>query len=63
MQSQADRDDVSLDEVKERFRGMTPLRTIVPAEDVAAAVVFLASPAGERITGEDMNLTAGLHMY
>jgi NAD(P)-dependent dehydrogenase (short-subunit alcohol dehydrogenase family) len=41
----------------------TPLRRLVQAEEVAAACVFLASGGSAAITGEDLNVTAGVVMY
>lgn len=38
----------------------SPLRHLVDPEDVAAAVVFLASDAARSITGEDLNVSAGI---
>jgi len=43
--------------------GLTPLRRLVQAEEVAAACVFLASDGSAAITGEDLNVTAGVVMY
>jgi enoyl-[acyl-carrier-protein] reductase (NADH) len=43
--------------------GMSPLRRMVTAEEVAAACVFLASGGSASITGEDLNVTAGVVMY
>jgi NAD(P)-dependent dehydrogenase (short-subunit alcohol dehydrogenase family) len=42
---------------------LTPLRRLVQAEEVAAACVFLASGGSAAITGEDLNVTAGVVMY
>ena len=42
---------------------LTPLRRVVDAEEVAAACVFLASGGSAAITGEDLNVTAGVVMY
>jgi NAD(P)-dependent dehydrogenase (short-subunit alcohol dehydrogenase family) len=42
---------------------LTPLRRLIPPEDVAAAAVFLASDASASTTGEDMNVSGGLAMY
>jgi NAD(P)-dependent dehydrogenase (short-subunit alcohol dehydrogenase family) len=42
---------------------LTPLRRMVEAEEVAAACVFLASGGSAAITGEDLNVTAGVVMY
>jgi len=41
----------------------SPLRRMVRAEEVAAACVFLASGGSAAITGEDLNVTAGVVMY
>jgi NAD(P)-dependent dehydrogenase (short-subunit alcohol dehydrogenase family) len=35
----------------------------VDPEDVAAAVVYLAGDGARSITGEDLNVTAGIAMY
>ena len=43
--------------------GLSPLRRMVTAEEVAAACVFLASPGSASITGEDLNVAAGVVMY
>ena len=43
--------------------GMSPLRRMVTAEEVAAACVFLASCGSASITGEDLNVAAGVVMY
>ena len=40
-----------------------PLGRLVKPEDVAAAVTFLASDEAEGITGEDLNVSAGITMY
>lgn len=40
-------------------RGMNPLGKIVEAEDVAAAVAFLASPEARMITGADLVVDGG----
>lgn len=41
----------------------SPLRRIVEPEDIAAAVVYLASDQARSVTGEDLNVSAGLTMY
>jgi len=43
--------------------GLSPLRRLVQAEEVAAACVYLASGGSAAITGEDLNVTAGVVMY
>ena len=50
----------------ERLRGSVaasmPLKVASTAEDIAAATVFLASPASRHITGETLLADAGLHL-
>ncbi|MFI5735060.1 SDR family NAD(P)-dependent oxidoreductase [Kribbella sp. NPDC051587] len=41
----------------------SPLGRLVAAADVSAAVVFLGSDRAASITGEDLNVSAGLVMY
>lgn len=45
------------------FTGASPLGRLVEAEEVAAACAYLASDAAASITGEDLNVTAGVVMY
>jgi 3-oxoacyl-[acyl-carrier protein] reductase len=40
----------------------TPLKVASTAEDVAAAAVFLASPASRHVTGETLLVDAGTHL-
>lgn len=49
--------------VRSAAEQMTPLRRLVTAVDVARTVVFLASDESAGITGDDVNVTAGLVMY
>ena len=51
---------VSNDEVRTSMEEATPLRRIGDADDVAAAVVYLASPAGAFITGKVLEVDGGL---
>jgi len=46
-------------EVEREYFGRTALGQFVRAQDVAEAVLFLASPAGDRITGVTLDVTAG----
>jgi NAD(P)-dependent dehydrogenase (short-subunit alcohol dehydrogenase family) len=46
-----------------RFSDPSAMKRPTEASEVAAACVFLASDAGSGITGEDMNVSAGLVMY
>jgi NAD(P)-dependent dehydrogenase (short-subunit alcohol dehydrogenase family) len=54
---------VSYDEFYAEATEATPLRRLIPPEDVAAAAVFLASDASASTTGEDLNVSGGLAMH
>jgi 3-oxoacyl-[acyl-carrier protein] reductase len=45
-----------------RLRERIPLGRLGEAEEVAAAVVFLASPAAGYITGETIHVNGGMYM-
>ncbi|MFC4948826.1 SDR family NAD(P)-dependent oxidoreductase [Pseudonocardia sp. GCM10023141] len=45
------------------FTSASPLGRLVEAAEVAAACTYLASDAAAAITGEDLNVTAGVVMY
>ena len=49
--------------VRAEADALSPLRRMVRPEEVAAACVYLASPGAAAITGEDLNVTAGVVMY
>lgn len=50
------------DEGREKLRATVPLGRLGMPQDVAAAVVFLASPAAAFITGETLNVNGGAFM-
>ena len=54
---------ITVEEVRAEVDGLSPLRRMVRAEEVAAACVFLASGGSAAVTGEDLNVTAGVVMY
>jgi len=54
-------DDLS-DEQRQALLGQIALGRLGQAEDIAAAVAFLAGPAGGYITGETLNVNGGLYM-
>ncbi len=49
--------------VRAEVTGLSPLGRMVRPEEVAAACVYLASDGAAAITGEDLNVTAGVVMY
>jgi NAD(P)-dependent dehydrogenase (short-subunit alcohol dehydrogenase family) len=50
------------DEIRQSWLNAMPLGRIQTVEEVAAAVMFLASPAASQITGEALNISGGLVM-
>lgn len=50
-------------EAREQWVQATPLRRLTSPEEVAAAARFLCSDAASAITGEDLNVSAGLVGY
>jgi NAD(P)-dependent dehydrogenase (short-subunit alcohol dehydrogenase family) len=60
---QADVRGVALETVRGEVTGLSPLGRMVRPEEVAAACVYLASEDAAAITGEDLNVTAGVVMY
>lgn len=48
------------DELRERMSQATPLKKIGDAEDIAATVLFLVSPAGAYVTGKVLEVDGGL---
>jgi NAD(P)-dependent dehydrogenase (short-subunit alcohol dehydrogenase family) len=54
---------ISEAEARTRFESGSPLGRLTEPGEVASAAVFLASPAAGAITGEDLNVSAGLVTY
>lgn len=63
IRAQARATGISEAEARRDFSDPAALKRMVSAEDVAAACVFLASEAAASITGEDLNVAAGMVMY
>ncbi|MBI1252540.1 MAG: SDR family oxidoreductase [Alphaproteobacteria bacterium] len=52
----------NVEKLREAVSRTTPLQVASSAEDIAAATVFLASPASRHITGETLLADAGTHL-
>lgn len=63
IENQAASRDVTADEVRREFEDESPMRRLTEPEDVARAVVFLASPDAAGVTGVDLNVASGAVMY
>lgn len=63
IEGQAESQDRSLEDVEQEFRTVSPMETFVQASDVADTVLFLCSERAARMTGQDLNVTAGIVMH
>ncbi len=54
---------ISEEEALAAFTGSSPLGRLVEAGEVARACAYLASDGAAAVTGEDLNVTAGVVMY
>lgn len=52
-----------VDALREEYLRDSPLHHLIQPEHVGAAVVFLASDESASVTGEDLNVSAGMTMY
>ena len=52
-----------IEALREEYLKDSPLRRLIQPEQVAAAAVFLASDESAAVTGEDLNVSAGMTMY
>ncbi len=59
---QTDMTDELSDDQKDQLLGQIPLNRLGSTEDVAKAVLFLASASGGYITGETLHVNGGMHM-
>src|SRR5580704_4245068 len=61
-QLQVDADDagISLDEMRRRYAELIPIRRLASAEDIAAAVSFLAGPGSSAIVGQILQPNGGV---
>ncbi len=56
----AQQEGVSLEAMERRRADVIPLKRANDPEDIAAMVVFLASPGARNITGQSFNVDGGL---
>jgi NAD(P)-dependent dehydrogenase (short-subunit alcohol dehydrogenase family) len=63
IRGQADSQGRPVADVKAEFREGAPLKTFVQAEDIAHTVLHLCSDEAGIMTGQDVNVTAGMVMY
>jgi len=63
LRKQAEVKGVSVEETRQAFLRDSPLGRLIPSTDIAGAAVFLASDLARSITGEDLNVSAGITMY
>lgn len=50
-------------EVEKEFQDVSPMKQFVETNDIADTVVYLCSERAASITGQDLNVTAGIVMY
>jgi NAD(P)-dependent dehydrogenase (short-subunit alcohol dehydrogenase family) len=61
--AQARQRGITAEQAQAEMVSESPLRRLVPQSDVASAVVFLAGPQSASVTGEDLNVSAGIVTY
>lgn len=54
---------LSEEQVREGLLAQSPLHAMVTAQDITRMVLYLASDHGQHMTGQDINVTAGVVMY
>ncbi len=63
LEQQAQAKGISVEDAREEFASGSPLKRLVSPGDVADAAIYLASPRAASITGDDINVSAGMAMY
>jgi len=63
IEQQANARGITVEQARDDFASGSPLKRLVPPSDVADAVAYLASSRSASVTGEDLNVSAGLAMY
>jgi NAD(P)-dependent dehydrogenase (short-subunit alcohol dehydrogenase family) len=61
-QLRVDADDagISLDEMRQQYRQLVPVRQLASADDIAAAVSFLAGPGSSALVGQVLQPSGGV---
>jgi NAD(P)-dependent dehydrogenase (short-subunit alcohol dehydrogenase family) len=62
-EAQAARRHIPVEAARDEMVSQSPLGRLVPPRDVARTVVFLAGDGAASITGEDVNVSAGIVMH
>ncbi|MCZ6774485.1 MAG: SDR family oxidoreductase [Proteobacteria bacterium] len=55
--------DKSKDEIRIQILDMSPLHAMATADDISGMTLMLASDDGPSMTGQDINITAGIIKY
>lgn len=63
IRSLANSHGITIEQAEEQFTRDSPFKRLVAPEDIANTALFLASHMAASITGEDMNVSAGVVMY
>lgn len=63
IEGQAESQGRPFERVEDEFRGVSPMDEFVRAEDVADTVLYLCSTRADRVTGQDVNVTAGVCLH
>jgi NAD(P)-dependent dehydrogenase (short-subunit alcohol dehydrogenase family) len=51
---------ISLEEMRQRYRGLVPTGQLATTDDIAAAISFLAGPASTGFVGQVLQPTGGV---
>ena len=63
IQGQAESQDRPYKDVEREFKEVSPMKQFVDAADVADTLLFLYSQRAKRMTGQNLNVTAGIVSY
>jgi enoyl-[acyl-carrier-protein] reductase (NADH) len=61
--SLAETKGITVEEAKQQILELSPLRTQVSPESILNVALYLASDHARHMTGQDINVTAGMLMY